>query len=44
VHYILFHQYLPPTSFLEAVLACPDPGSSEYLDAIERIYLATHPG
>lgn len=39
VHYILFHQYLPPTGFLEAVLARPDPGSSEYLDAIDRIYL-----
>jgi hypothetical protein len=41
LHYILFHQYLPPTCFLEAVLACPDPSSSEYLDAIGRIYPAT---
>lgn len=40
LHYILFHQYAPPTCFLEAVLACPDPSSSEYLDAIERVYPA----
>ena len=37
LHYILFHQYLPPTGFLEAVQACPDAGSSEYLRAIERM-------
>jgi len=44
LHYILFHQYLPPACFLEAALGCPDPGSSEYLDAIERICPATLPG
>lgn len=44
LHYILFHQYLPPTCFIEAVLACPDPSSAEYLDTIERIYPAGHAG
>src|SRR5579864_5284026 len=37
LHYIRVHKYLPSSSFLEAVLACPDPASSEYLAALEKI-------
>lgn len=30
LHYIRAHRYLPPARFLDAVLACPEPGSDEY--------------
>jgi len=33
-HYIEAHQYLPPESFIDAVLACPSPLGAEYRDAI----------
>ncbi len=37
LHYIRCHHYVPPASFLEAVLACPEPASPEYLAALEKI-------
>jgi hypothetical protein len=37
LHYIRSHRYLPPSCFVEAVLNCPEPGSDEYLSAIERV-------
>jgi hypothetical protein len=37
LHYIRAHQYLPPVCFLEAVLACPEAGSKQYLSAIKKI-------
>lgn len=37
LHYIRAHQYLPPLCFLEAVLACPEAGSKQYLSAIKKI-------
>lgn len=43
LHYIRFHHYLPPSYFLDAVLACPEPGSPEYLAAIEKISPAGNP-
>jgi hypothetical protein len=36
LHYIRSHRYHPPERFLEAVLACPEPGSEEYFAAIEK--------
>jgi hypothetical protein len=33
-HYIEVHQYLPPESFIDALLTCPSPLSVEYRDAI----------
>jgi hypothetical protein len=36
LHYIRCHNYLPPSYFLNAVLACPEPRSPEYLAAIEK--------
>ena len=33
-HYINAHHYLPPTEFIEAVLACPPQCSMEYLKKI----------
>jgi len=29
-HYVIDHSYRPPESFIEAVLAAPDPSSAEY--------------
>jgi hypothetical protein len=37
LHYIGSHRYLPPVRFLEAALACPEPGSKDYLNAIKKI-------
>ena len=37
LHYIRWHKYLPPECFRAAVLNCPDPGSSEYVAAVQRI-------
>ncbi len=34
-HYINAHQYLPPESFIEALIVCPNPHSAEYRDAIQ---------
>jgi hypothetical protein len=34
-HYIQEHGYLPPESFVEALLACPSPLSPEYRSAIQ---------
>ena len=34
-HYIQAHEYLPPESFAEALLACPSPLSPEYRSAIQ---------
>jgi hypothetical protein len=33
-HYILAHNYAPPTEFCEAVLRCPPMSSPEYFEAI----------
>lgn len=33
-HYIEMHHYRPPESFIDSLLACPSPFSSEYRDAI----------
>jgi hypothetical protein len=38
LHYICGHQYLPPACFVKAVLNCPEPGSQEYLAAVERVW------
>lgn len=37
LHYIRDHKYLPPPCFVQAVLKCPEPRSSEYAAAIKRI-------
>ncbi|MGE0592107.1 MAG: hypothetical protein AB7G23_12345 [Vicinamibacterales bacterium] len=29
-HYVTAHRYLPPAEFVEAVMACPLPGTAEY--------------
>ena len=29
-HYIDVHSYVPPKAFIDAIMACPDPGSAEY--------------
>jgi hypothetical protein len=34
-HYIHAHEYLPPESFVEALLVCPSPLSAEYRSAIQ---------
>lgn len=34
VHYVEVHSYFPPEEFIDAVLRCPDCGSSEYRDAL----------
>jgi hypothetical protein len=36
VHYIDAHQYLPPQVFIDAVLACPEMRSMDYLKALLR--------
>ena len=33
-HYVDEHGYLPPADFVEAVLACPIPGTDEYASAV----------
>ena len=38
LHYIRCHRYQPPACFLEAALNCPDPGSQEYLAAVESVW------
>lgn len=43
VHYIVEHEYLPPSSFLEAVDSCPQMRSLEYLQAIEPHWRADEP-
>ena len=35
-HYIARHRYAPPAEFIEAVLACPEMGSPEYLAQIRH--------
>lgn len=35
LHYITEHQYAPPTVFVDAVLACPQMGSPEYVAMLE---------
>lgn len=39
VHYIEQHGYSPPSDFIEAVLACPLPGTPEYEAAASRFRL-----
>jgi hypothetical protein len=39
LHYIRCHQYLPPAIFLKAALECPEPGSDEYIAAINKVGL-----
>jgi hypothetical protein len=34
VHYIEFHEYLPPSEFVAAVTACPYPDTLEYSEAV----------
>jgi hypothetical protein len=34
VHYIEFHEYLPPSEFVAAVTACPYPDAPEYSEAL----------
>jgi hypothetical protein len=36
IHYLLAHQYQPPTEFVDAVRACPGMLTPEYIDAIRR--------
>lgn len=36
MHYIRVHEYCPPKKFQEAVLACPNMLSTEYLQAIQK--------
>jgi hypothetical protein len=35
-HYILAHNYAPPTEFRDAVLRCPPMSSPEYFAAIRQ--------
>ena len=37
LHYINFHGYRPPECFCTAAVQCPEPGTAEYFEAIERI-------
>lgn len=37
LHYIRAHNYQPPSAFLKAVVACPEPTSTEYLAELEKI-------
>ena len=34
-HYVAAHEYLPPAEFVSAVLACPVPGTLEYVATAE---------
>jgi hypothetical protein len=36
LHYILCHKYVPPSCFLDAVVACPAATSKEYFAALNR--------
>ncbi|HEY2782930.1 MAG TPA: hypothetical protein VGI90_19265 [Steroidobacteraceae bacterium] len=36
VHYLEVHSYLPPASFVDATLQCPQYGSSEYFAALQE--------
>ena len=38
LHYIRCHHYLPPTSFLDAVRNCPEPGSKEYFVVVQKVW------
>ena len=42
LHYIDAHGYAPPQSFQDAVLACPDMQSKEYLAAIRKTPLSNY--
>ena len=33
-HYVAQHEYLPPLAFVRAVMACPEPGTSAYAEAV----------
>ncbi len=37
LHYIRCHKYLPPACFLEAAMGCAEPGSDEYIAAINKV-------
>lgn len=39
LHYVINHQYLPPQSFINAVINGPKPNSDEYGNVIKQIYL-----
>lgn len=39
-HYVETHGYAPPPEFIEAVLACPLPGTPEYEAAVSRFRMA----
>ena len=39
LHYIRCHKYLPPACFLDAVMGCAEPGSDEYIAAINKVGL-----
>ena len=43
LHYVSEHSYLPPACFLEAISTCPDPGSHDYNDALERANAGIEP-
>lgn len=34
-HYVISHKYQPPTCFQDAVLSCPPPDSSEYIELLQ---------
>ena len=34
-HYVADHAYLPPPEFVQAIMACPLPGTPEYADVAE---------
>ena len=34
-HYVTEHEYVPPEEFMAAVMACPEPGTDEYVAAAE---------
>jgi hypothetical protein len=34
-HYVEQHRYAPPAEFIAAVLACPLPGTPEYIEAVQ---------
>jgi hypothetical protein len=34
VHYVRLHRYKPPAEFVEAVFACPAPGTTEYSELL----------
>lgn len=40
VHYVETHDYLPPLVFVQAVMSCPNPATSQYA---ESVAIATRP-